>query len=378
MIPLSIYIHIPFCIKKCYYCDFLSFPSTKNEQKYYVEALIKEINSTNKDVEYSVISIFIGGGTPSIISKELIKKIIQSIKDNYNVSNDVEITIEVNPGTVDKDKLETYKQIGINRLSIGLQSTDNELLSALGRIHNYEEFLDSYYMAKDAGFKNINIDLMFGLPNQNIIKWENTLDKIIKLNPTHISCYSLIVEGGTLLSDLFESGKLKELDEEIERQMYHLAISKLKKARFKQYEISNFSKEGYKCKHNLSYWIGREYLGIGLGASSYIKGVRYKNTEDIKYYIKNVLHLNKIRENKNIIIKKQKMEEYMFLGLRLTQGVSKKEFLKRFNMHIEEIYKNTIYDLKDNNLIKVSNDNISLTSKGIDLSNYVFTQFLLD
>ena len=379
MNPLSLYIHIPFCVKKCNYCDFLSFKSDDESIEKYLNALQKEINSYQKLAKnYLVNTIFIGGGTPSIIDEEDMASLFQTVKQIFQIDKRAEITIEVNPGTVTKDKLLNYRTNGINRLSIGLQSTKEELLKDLGRIHSYSKFLETYTMARNVGFDNINIDLIFGLPKQTIIDWNDTLDEVISIQPEHISCYSLIVEENTMYYKEFEEGNLILPSEETEREMYYNAVDILEKAGYYQYEISNFAKNNYICKHNLVYWIGKEYLGIGLGASSYIDKYRFKNADMIENYCENSHDYNLIRKDINYINIERQIEEYMFLGLRLTKGISKNEFQQKFDKSIEEIFEKELKKLETEGLINNTEDNIRLTKKGIDLSNYVFQHFLLD
>lgn len=376
MKPLSLYIHIPFCNKKCSYCDFLSFEGNNDLKEQYTKALIKEIKAyCDKLKDYEIDTIFIGGGTPSTLSINLMEQIFKEIK-KLNVSENAEISIEVNPGTVSEDKLLAYRVMGINRLSIGLQSVENKLLKTIGRIHNYNTFLDTYQLARKIGFDNINIDLMFALPNQTLEDWQNTIEKIVQLNPEHISSYSLIVEEGTPFSDLYEEGKYKLLDEELERKMYHYIINRLEQVGYNHYEISNFAKNNLECRHNTTYWVGTEYLGLGLGASSYMKGTRYSNCTNINRYITSSTHLVSIQENINKLSKKEKMEEFIFLGLRLNRGISIDEFQKRFDKSIYQIYESQLKQLKNECLIEIKNNIIKLTQKGIDLSNYVFSKFL--
>ncbi|TCK98403.1 anaerobic coproporphyrinogen III oxidase [Natranaerovirga hydrolytica] len=379
MKPLSLYIHLPFCKRKCYYCDFLSFEANPAKQEDYIKALIKEIKAYTDVLEnYHIESIFMGGGTPSILSSANIEKIWHSINEKCHLSQTIESTIEINPGTVDKKKLQTYQDNGINRLSIGLQSTEDDLLKKIGRVHSYNEFLQTYWLARQMGFKNINIDLIFGLPNQSLRNWKDTLEKVVKLQPDHISAYSLIIEKDTPFYNLYQKGEVKDIEESLEREMYYVAQKTLKDAGYKQYETSNFAKEGFECYHNKAYWTDKEYLGLGLGASSYMNGVRQKNTESLTHYINQSFDLNEIIETKHIITKKEHMEEYMFLGLRLIKGVSKKEFETTFNVSIEAIYGDVLNNLEKEQFIRHDKDQVCLTQKGIDLSNYVLSEFLLE
>lgn len=385
---LGLYIHIPFCVKKCDYCDFLSAPGTETVKKKYVKALITEIYSYKGMVDnYMVPTIFIGGGTPSAIDPLLIEDIMEAIRDVFQVDdNRLEATIEVNPGTLMKDKLIVYKRASLNRISFGLQSTDNIELKKLGRIHTYEQFKENYDLAREIGFNNINIDLMSALPGQTLETWENTLNTVIDLGPEHISAYSLIIEEGTPFYYLYgEEGKLRNQlpDEESDRNIYHRTKELLKDRGYNRYEISNYSREGYECRHNISYWIGAEYLGIGIGASSLLNGARIKNMHDINTYIEmcakeldNQGFQDSIREENAELTISDKIEEFMFLGLRLTKGISIREFEKRFQSSIYNVYNDEIKRLVDNKLIVIDRDILALTDYGIDVSNAVLSEFI--
>ncbi len=386
MKPISIYIHIPFCIKKCYYCDFLSAPAENRVQEEYLNALREEIYTAAKNyTEYTVQTVFIGGGTPTAVKAEAICELLSVIKTSYSLAEDAEISIESNPGTVTKQALVQYKNAGINRLSIGLQSAQDKELRLLGRIHDYRDFLETYRMAVEVGFTDINIDLMAALPGQKAVDYEDTLKKVIALSPrpTHISAYSLIIEEGTVFYNLYgaerdamaHTGETQAHlpSEEEERRMYLLTNQILKAADYHRYEISNYSLPGYECRHNKVYWQRGDYIGFGLGASSMAEDNRFENTKDLQTYLHNK---NKII-NTNRLSKKEQMEEFMFLGLRLTQGVSKEDFLKYFNISMEEIYGNVIHKNVQDELM-TDGAFVSLTKKGMDLSNYVMSQFLLD
>lgn len=335
---LGIYVHIPFCAKKCYYCDFISFPNKQGTINDYIESLKKEIEYVGAGLvpaqHPEITTIYIGGGTPSFIDAKYILDIIKTIKDNFVVSKEAEITLEVNPGTVTKEKLEEYKKSGINRLSIGLQSTNNALLKQIGRIHTYEQFINTYNLARKVGFKNINVDLMLALPNQTIDILKNSVQRVIDLKPEHISVYSLILEEGTKLCDLVKNKELNLLDDELEREMYWKVKEKLEQSGYNHYEISNYAKKGYESKHNMNCWEQEEYIGVGLAAHSYIKGVRYSNTEDIDKYIntfklgKDIKDIITIHEKQNYI---DKQKEYMILGLRKINGVKISTFKNKFN-----------------------------------------------
>lgn len=392
---LRLYIHVPFCVKKCYYCDFLSGPTNKEGIRNYFNALYKEIRSYKGRTEkYTVSSVFIGGGTPSSVDSEYIVRTIKELKDVFEII-DPEITIEINPGTVDRMKLIEYKNAGINRISFGLQSTDDYELKLLGRIHSYGQFVENYNLARDIGFNNINIDLMSALPGQGLNTWEKTLQRIVNLKSDHISAYSLIIEEGTPFYNLYgPDGTNKDLlpDEDTDRLIYKSTKDMLESFGYKRYEISNYAREGYECSHNLAYWDGTDYLGIGLGSSSLIFNTRFHNTNNMKEYIvlinkhdihdiqdKNLLYNTfGIREEIITLTKNDQIEEFMFLGLRKTAGVSKDEFFKRFDISIEDIYGNTLIELKNNCLLDIDNDKVWLTDYGIDISNRVLAEFLLD
>lgn len=380
----EIYIHIPFCVKKCAYCDFLSAPATREVQKQYVQRLIQEISTSKWAGEgISVPTIFIGGGTPSILDGEDIEHILNELRKHFSVEQDAEITIECNPGTLDEEKLQAYKRAGINRLSIGLQSTNDKELRLLGRIHTYDEFLHSYGMARKMGFKNINIDLMSALPGQTPDSYEETLKRVCKLEPEHISAYSLIIEEGTPFYERYsednllrERGDIPHLlpSEEAERQMYELTKSYLEKMGYYRYEISNYAKTGYECKHNIGYWIRTPYIGFGLEASGLMDETRCQNEGNLAEYLQ-----GNFAGTKQALSKEEQMEEFMFLGLRLTAGVSALEFRQKFDVDIEEVYGEKIKSLIENKLLECDKlkQNLILTDYGRDISNYVLSHFLL-
>ncbi len=374
---LGIYIHIPFCKQKCYYCDFVSFANRTNCVKEYIESLIKEIENYKLE-EYIVTTIYIGGGTPSYIESKYIEKIINKIKEKFEIDNQCEITIEVNPGTVTKQKLEKYKESGINRISIGLQTIDNNLLKQIGRIHTYEEFIKTYKDAQIVGLKNINIDLIIGIPNQKLEDIEKEIKEVIKLNPNHISTYSLIVEEGTILEQKIQKKEYKLPSEEVEREMYWYIKKELEKNGYIHYEISNFSKKDKMSKHNKNCWEQKEYIGLGVAAHSYIDNIRYSNIEDIEKYISNIKSKN---FQKNVIIQERqtaedKKKEYMLLGLRKIEGVSIREFKNKFNENPLFKFKEELEKLKKDKLIEIQKDKIKLTNEGIDLANIVWEEFV--
>lgn len=378
---LGIYIHMPFCKRKCYYCDFVSYTNKESKVKEYIDCVIKEINSYELE-KYNITTIYIGGGTPSFVNGYDIKRIIENIRNKLKNNNtkleDIEITIEVNPGTVTAEKLRNYKEAGINRISVGLQATQDKLLKQIGRIHNYQDFLNTYKLLKQVGFENINVDLMIGLPNQHIKDLKESLEKIVDLNPTHISVYSLIVEEGTPINNLLEEGKIELPDEEQERRMYWYVKDFLELKGYNHYEISNFSKKGKESKHNMNCWNQEQYIGIGAAAHSYLNDVRYSNTSNLEEYIKNIKE-NNIEKNRNIEeeqILENKRNEFMMLGFRKIEGVDIAKFKEKFIDNPIFLYKDKIKKMTDEGLIEVDLNNIRLTSKGLDLANIVFEEFI--
>ena len=385
---VGLYIHIPFCKQKCQYCDFKSYAGKENLIDTYIRWLefeLKGVGEGNRlDYENNlddlavVKSIYIGGGTPSFIDGKYIEEILSIANEYYTIDDNAEITIEVNPGTVDKDKFETYLRNGINRISIGLQSTHNRLLKELGRIHTYEDFLNTYNLARSGGFKNINVDLMLGLPNQSLQDLEESLKEIIKLNPEHISVYSLIIEEGTLFYKKLEMNEIVLPDDELERKMYWGTKKKLENAGYVHYEISNFAKPGFESKHNLSCWNQEEYIGIGVAAHSYTNDVRYSNIDSIEEYIKNYEEDN---ETDNFVFhekqtKISKMKEFMMLGLRKIQGIRIQDFKNKFGENPIYLYRKELEKLVNEELLEIDGDIIKLTNKGIDLANLVWEEFV--
>lgn len=376
---LELYIHIPFCAHKCAYCDFLSFAAPERAYRVYVEKLIEEIHGQSTAYsEYVVTSIFLGGGTPSILSPELIEAVLTAVYECFDVPTDAEITIETNPGTLTMEKLYAYLNCGINRLSIGLQSSDDTELRMLGRIHCYDDFLKSYQRARQAGFTDINVDLMSALPGQSLQSWKNTLRKVMMLKPEHISAYSLIIEEGTPFYERYHAHPEFFPDEDTDREMYHLTKELMAAQGYERYEISNYAKPGYECRHNIGYWTGVEYLGLGLGASSYTFGYRYHNVTDLGEYLS--LDLSQpgaaAREIQELTQKDQ-MEEFMFLGMRLTKGVSGSEFIRRFGQNMWNVYGDAFEKLRRQGLIEEDPPMVRLTELGVDVSNQVLCEFLL-
>ena len=402
-IPLELYIHIPFCMQKCQYCDFLSGPSDQETRDRYIEALLAEIQAVQGVEAYEIVSVFIGGGTPSVLKAEAIASIMETIQKKFCFSPDAEITIESNPGTVDLAKLKAYRKAGINRLSLGLQSTDSKELRMLGRIHTYEEFFRSYQWAREAGFQNINIDLMFAIPGQTGEAWRAHLRQVAELNPEHISAYSLIIEEGTPFAEC----ELDLPDEDTEYQMYEDTAGILAEYGYQQYEISNYAKDGYACRHNIGYWKRVDYLGVGLGASSLIDNVRYSNTRDLYTYLSECENIHDCymqypltegvtgsavysADGAHILVpavnlhaaaeqttRNEQMEEFMFLGLRMRDGFYRDEFTQAFGIPIEAVYGDALNHLQQEELLLKREGRIYLTDKGMDLNNYVVAQFML-
>lgn len=392
---LEIYIHTPFCVKKCEYCDFLSFPADDETKLRYIKGLMAEMifyGPVLKD--YEVSTIYIGGGTPSWLNEEWIAALLEGIFECFNVKEDAEISIECNPGTLTLNKLLTYRDAGVNRLSIGLQSTNDEELRLLGRIHTYDQFVKNYEMARNVGYKNISVDLMYGLPQQTTEKYLDTVNRIVRLKPDHISAYSLIVEKGTPFYEKYKFDMVKQeagmrtefLPNEDELyEMEKAGQAQLFDAGYKQYEISNYAKNNMACRHNIGYWTRENYLGLGIGAASLLDNVRYTNTSDIDKYLSGCRNIHDMKEDvfrtnlhisADVIDRKAQMEEFMFLGLRMNEGVTREAFEKSFGISIDAIYKNIIDDLKNQDLLVVRAGHIFLSPKGKDVANYVMAQFL--
>ena len=373
-IPLELYVHIPFCVRKCQYCDFLSGPSDEETKDRYIEALLKEIRTAEHTEDYEIVSVFIGGGTPSALKAEAIASIMRTLQEQFFFCEDAEVTIEANPGTVDLEKLTIYRNVGINRLSLGLQSTDAEELKLLGRIHSYEEFLKSYEWAREAGFSNINIDLMFAIPGQTGEAWRQHLYQVAELNPEHISAYSLIIEEGTP----FAEQNLDLPDEDTEYQMYEDTAEILERYGYRQYEISNYAKQGYMCRHNAGYWQRREYLGFGLGASSLYRGMRFSNTRRMQEYLKESRNPDQIRQDVTVLSRNERIEEFMFLGLRMTEGISEKKFEENFDVRLMDVYGDILQKYEETGFMEHIETKWRLTRKGIHVSNHILADFLLD
>ena len=403
MKELELYLHIPFCERKCAYCDFLSAPADLPVRISYIKKLQEEIVYCGAQYgEYQVSSIFFGGGTPTILEGYQLAAILETVKEHFNITTDAEITVECNPGTLTAGKAE-------NRLSMGLQSADDRELHLLGRIHNFAQFLESYDLARKAGFRNINVDLMSALPGQTLKSWQDTLQKVTALRPEHISAYSLIIEEGTPFYERFaEDERIREEgghprllpEEDVERQMYELTETFLHTKGYERYEISNYAKPGYECRHNCGYWIRKDYLGLGLGASSLVEHQRFQNTSELKTYLEQeyspqcegqherIAETIQLQEETGLtqtghhihietLDKKSEMEEFMFLGLRLMAGISRQQFEKKFQVTLNSVYGEVLRKLKGEQLIEEVAGYVRLTEHGIDVSNYVLAEFLL-
>lgn len=410
MKELELYLHIPFCERKCAYCDFLSAPADLPVRISYIKKLQEEIAYYGAQYgEYQVSSIFFGGGTPTILEGYQLAAILETVKEHFNITTDAEITVECNPGTLTAGKAEKLVQAGFNRLSMGLQSADDRELQLLGRIHNFAQFLESYDLARKAGFRNINVDLMSALPGQTLKSWQDTLQKVTALRPEHISAYSLIIEEGTPFYERFaEDERIREQgghprllpEEDVERQMYELTETFLQIKGYERYEISNYAKPGYECRHNCGYWTRKDYLGLGLGASSLVEHQRFQNTSDLKTYLEqeyspqcegqheHIAETIQLQEETGLtqtghhihietLDKKSEMEEFMFLGLRLMVGISRQQFEKNFQVTLNSVYGEVLRKLKGEQLIEEVAGYVRLTEHGIDVSNYVLAEFLL-
>ncbi len=368
---LGIYIHIPFCARKCAYCDFLSAPATEEVKVQYVKALKKEIEAFREMGQaYETVTVFFGGGTPSLLTGEQLVEILKEVNRCCPIRSGAEITVECNPGTLTEEKLKAYKRAGVSRLSMGLQSAQNEELKKLGRIHTWEEFLISYEMAREKGFGNINVDLMSALPGQRRKTWADTLEQVLKLSPEHISAYSLIIEEGTPFYERYSPGGplSEELpDEDTERQMYYDTKEILERAGYERYEISNYAKPGYLCRHNLAYWNRTDYKGFGIGAASLLDNIRYQNSRELTAYLRGEFSW----ESREVLTRKERLEETMFLGLRKMEGVQLTE-------ELTATYEPIFRDLEQKGLLFRQSGRVCLTDKGIDISNYALAEFLLD
>jgi len=376
----ALYIHIPFCARKCNYCDFISYAGIEHLIPEYLEALSREINFYAENLKKPQLkTVYFGGGTPSLLDTKEIRHILDHIRAGFKISQSPETTMEVNPGTLNFMKLVKLNKMGINRLSIGAQSFNDELLKTLGRIHSAAEIRNTFQAARYAGFDNVNLDLIFALPNQSVEDWEKTLKEATALRPDHISTYNLIIEEGTPFYEARAS--LLIPSEEEECQMFELAIDFLTHAGFIHYEISNFAKPGKRCQNNLTYWDNEEYIGVGTGATSYIDGRRYSNTKKVDTYIKlwkdEDMGKNLLQEHKNFKRKiKQEVSDAVFLGLRKLDGIDANEILSRYGLDVFDLYKNEVKDLAERELIQIDNSRIKLSKRGLFLANEVFEKFV--
>ena len=375
---MELYLHMPFCVRKCAYCDFLSFPSGAETQRMYAKRLMKDIDVMGKRYgKIPVETIFIGGGTPSVPDSALIVEIMEHVRHAFHVADGAEISMEANPGTVTREKLTDYRKAGINRLSFGLQSANDRELKLLGRIHTWAEFLESFTLARECGFANLNIDLMSALPGQTCESWKETLSRVTELDPEHISAYSLIIEEGTPFGERYGSEEGRKLlpDEDSEREMYHETKRFLKDCGYERYEISNYAKPGRECRHNIGYWTGVPYLGLGLGASSYLDGCRFTVNPDMKQYLEEKPGMFADIEK---LTKKDMEEEFFYVGLRMTAGVSLSEFERRFGISAKEVYPGLMETFVKEKAARFEGDRFVLTDYGLDVSNYIMAQFLQD
>lgn len=377
MRELELYFHVPFCVRKCLYCDFLSAPADEDTKRKYMEALLAETaGSVSSYGEYQVSSVFIGGGTPSVVPPSSIERLLAEVRKNWRLTQDAEVSIEVNPGTVTEEALVCYRRAGINRLSVGLQSADDEELAMLGRIHTWREFGDTYRAARRAGFANVNVDIMSALPAQTLSRYRETLNRVLALDPPpeHISAYSLTVEEGTYFYEKYQKGTLELPDEETDREMYQMTKERLARSGYRRYEISNYARAGYECRHNCGYWRRKDYLGLGIGAASMVDNVRFRNGEDLRRYLADPPGC---KEDIHVLSVPEQMEEFLFLGLRMTAGVSFAEFEGLFGRGMEAVYGSVIHRNIQDGLLRMDSGRLALTDKGLDLSNYVMAQFLL-
>ncbi|AEV69324.1 radical SAM family heme chaperone HemW [Acetivibrio clariflavus] len=374
---IGIYIHIPFCKTKCYYCDFNSFACRDEFVPAYFSALKKEIALYSEKLKgFNIKSVFIGGGTPSSVDAQYIYEVMHLIYKEFCIDKEAEISIEANPGTLTVEKLKTYKDIGINRISIGLQAWQDTILKRLGRIHTSEEFEQNFKAARKIGFDNINVDLIFGIPGQTVEDWRYTLEMVTALEPEHLSCYSLKIEEGTVFGNMLERGELVPLEDDIDREMYSFCKDYLLKKGYRHYEISNFAKPGFTCRHNLIYWQAEEYIGFGTGAHSFFESARFNNKYDLEGYINDIKEGKAVSENFEFINEKERMAEFMILGLRLIDGVRMEDFRRRFNEEIHKVYGHQIDRMVEKNLLTVKDGRIALSSLGLDFANQVFMEFI--
>ncbi len=376
MKSLNLYIHIPYCKARCRFCNFYVVAGRTPHLPLYFKALQNELSQYGDLKDYEIKTIYFGGGTPSLVNASSIAEIIDYIKHNFNISADLEISLEANPENITEDKLESYYNTGVNRLSIGLQAWQNNILKYLGRLYTNEQFLEKIQIVKNSKISNFNIDLILGIPGQTIGDWEETLDNVINLNPAHISCYSLEIDERSIFGKLEEMGKFKRLDESIDRKMYELALEKLQDSKYTHYEISNWAKSGFECNHNLNIWNGEEYIGLGASAFSYFKNKRYNNVFDIDKYVINSLKNIVTKENIEEVDQKRKVKEYILLHLRLTDGINFEEYFEKLGERFEVKFDKQIAKLQSEKLIEIKSNSLTLTKKGLDLENQVAMEFI--
>lgn len=396
MNEIGLYVHIPFCMKKCEYCDFLSGVYDEQIQKQYTVSLCEEIKYMGQRLQGTAVSsIYIGGGTPTWLDQEYMESILQTLQHSFHILESAEVSMECNPGTVTFEKLKSYHLHGVNRLSIGLQSANEKELQCLGRVHTFERFLHTFDMARKSNFYNINVDVMTGLPGQKLDDLMHTLLQVISLRPEHISAYALMVEEGTPFYDRYKFDVIKQKsgmeteflpNEDEEYQQYKMTQQVLHEHGYTQYEISNYARPGYECEHNISYWIRKPYLGLGLGAASLLGNVRAGNVRGIDEYIKRSEllptydgeNLSPFWEGVQWLSRFEEMEEFMFLGLRMNRGVTREDFRRCFGCNVEGIYGPQIKKLKEEGLLQMEEGRIFLTERGMDLSNYALAEFIMD
>ena len=384
--PVGVYLHFPFCVKKCSYCDFLSGPADRGTKRAYSDALCREIYSFGREYgmqelfsegeKIPVDTIFLGGGTPSVMDPADLTQVMETVLKVFDVLPEAEISMEMNPGTFREELLAFVKKY-MGRVSLGLQSADDSELSRLGRIHTYSEFERCYAALRDAGISNINVDLMSAIPGQTLVSWEKSLTRILSMEPEHISCYSLIIEEGTPFFELFEKGRLDLPGEDEEREMYYLTERLMNAHGYHRYEISNYARPGYECRHNVRYWRRSPYIGFGIGAASLLDETRWSNTRDLQRYLSGSGSLSDIREEIHHLSVREQMEEFMFLGLRMMEGVSCADFGEKFGCELDSVYGGVCEKLISEGLLVREGDRYKLTSRGIDVSNAVLAEFLL-
>ncbi|WP_209122979.1 radical SAM family heme chaperone HemW [Alkalihalobacillus sp. BA299] len=375
--PTAIYVHIPFCEHICHYCDFNKVFLHGQPVDEYVSALDIEMKEAAKRLKAPIETIYIGGGTPTALSVQQLDKVLTSLHQHFSLSGQLkEWTVEVNPGGITDEQLNVLKEYGVNRLSIGLQTFDPILLNKIGRTHKPEDIYKTIERARRKGFSNLTVDLMFGLPTQTMHSFEDTLIKAFTLEIEHFSAYSLKVEEKTVFYNLLRKGNLPLPSEDEEATMYELLIDQMDEHGYRQYEISNFAKQGYESKHNLIYWNNEEYFGLGAGAHGYIDGVRYANIGPVQRYIQSINETKQARIESHQLSKSEQMEEEMFMGLRKLDGVSLEKFKKRYGIDVLEVYSKQIATLLERQLVSIDHNRIKLTKKGVFLANEVFEQFL--